>query len=335
MKLFFRNTTFVFGFVGLLILSWIFIHVLALLGIFLAFLYPLWWVLLPKYNLCLMCRVRTEGSWCPLCKQKVTHVSGQHIPYLSSALINSSIVMVFALVSIGLVFLESKTLTSSGILPPPSTITFAIPDKNKYGLGEIFPLKLQINNIETPINVVQADIAFDPSKLEVVDVSTKDSFASIFIQKEIDNERGFARLTGGLPNPGYQKNSGLFGTVYFKAKAVGPVTVKFLPSTLALANDGRGTNVLKNVSDVSYLIVPQKISITSLSKVLGAATEKGTNGTQMIFYDDNSVLAADTSAAKDKVQLQNAQKGVGWVIVSLNELAGFDKLVFSFWSKFF
>lgn len=279
--------------------------------------------------------MRKEGSWCPLCKQKVTHVRGQHVPHFYSALINSIIILIFTLISIGLILLESRVLMASGILPPPSTITFAIPDKNKYGLGEIFPLKLQINNIETPINVVQADIAFDPSKLEVVDVSTKDSFASIFIQKEIDNERGFARLTGGLPNPGYQKSSGLFGTVYFKAKAVGPVTVKFLPSTLALANDGRGTNVLKNVSDVSYLIVPQKISITSLSKVLGAATEKGTNGTQMIFYDDNSVLAADTSAAKDKVKLQNAQKGIGWVIVPLNELAGFDRLVFSFWSKFF
>lgn len=64
-----------------------------------------------------------------------------------------------------------------------------------------------------------------------------------------------------------------------------------------LANDGRGTNVLKDLASVSYLILPEKISeeeeelqknITFSSNVLGESTDN----TQMRFYEEGSVLGA-------------------------------------------
>ena len=90
-----------------------------------------------------------------------------------------------------------------------------------------------------PINAIQADLGFNPEKVEVVDISTQNSFANIFIQKEINNETGYARLTGGLPNPGFFSDRGIFGTVFFRGKQPGVVKIDFLPSSMVLANDGR------------------------------------------------------------------------------------------------
>src|SRR6185437_8354598 len=62
-------------------------------------------------------------------------------------------------------------------------------------------------------------LGFNPAKVEVVGVSTQDSFAKIFIQKTIDNTSGYVRLTGGIPNPGWAGTNGLFETIYLKAKS--------------------------------------------------------------------------------------------------------------------
>jgi hypothetical protein len=62
-----------------------------------------------------------------------------------------------------------------------------------------------------------------------------------------------------------------------------------------LANDGKGSDILKSLSPVSYLILPERISpeeekaqstrLTDKS-VLGVSSE----GAQMKFYDENEVL---------------------------------------------
>ena len=161
--------------------------------------------------------------------------------------------------------------------------SFVIPSKGQYKLGEIFPMNIEVDNIKNPINVIQADLKFDPKKIEVVNISTKNSFANIFVQKENNNTEGYVRLTGGLANPGWSGAHGLFGTVYFRAKQSGLVTIVYLPTSLVLANDGQGTNLLKTLPSVSYLILPDKLSteeeeaqtkFISKENVLGASTQK-------------------------------------------------------------
>ncbi len=163
------------------------------------------------------------------------------------------------------------------------TASFVIPPKGQYKLGEIFSMNIEVDNLKNSINAIQADLKFDPKKIEVVNISTKNSFANIFIQKESNNTKGYVRLTGGLPNPGWRGARGLFGTVYFKAKQSGLVTIAYLPTSLVLANDGHGTNLLKSRPSVSYLILPDKLSLEeektqtkfiSKENVLGASTQK-------------------------------------------------------------
>ncbi len=222
-------------------------------------------------------------------------------------------IFVISLLSIAFVYGETLLVRKTGLISTPKTVNFVIPSKGQYRLGEIFPMKIEIAGIETPINAVQADLGFDSNKLEVTYISTKGSFAEIFIQKEINNEAGFARLTGGLPNPGFFSDRGLFGTVYFKAKQPGLVVIEFLPSSLVLANNSEGTNVLKKLDQVSYLILPEEISeeekhlqrdFTNMtSGVLGIEHD----ATQLTFFEDNQVLGAQQDKTDDFMPEENTQ----------------------------
>ena len=303
--------------IAFILASWFLVHLLAIFGAFLALAYPLWWLLNLKRFPCLWCRIK---------KTKECN--------FSHSFLDAGLILVFTLVSFGLVFGESKILFKMGFPPTPKTVSFVIPPKGQYRLGEIFPLKIEIAGIKVPVNAIQADLGFNPERLEVEEISTQDSFANIFVQKEINNEAGWARLTGGLPNPGFVSDHGLFGTVYFKGKNPGVTKIEFLPSSMVLANDGRGTNVLKELSAVSYLILPEKISqeeeemqktIVLKSAVMGAKTEE----TQMKFYEEEKVLGEQVGQEIEREKKFDLGK------LFLEFLEKIDRAILSFWARIF
>lgn len=321
--------------IAIIIFSWILVHLLAVFGVLLAFVYPILWLLVPKQVFCLLCHADIKGSYCHFCRRPIEKSAGISSPKdLRSAIYNGFLILVFTAVSIGLVFGESQLLSSVGFPPTPKTASFIIPPKGQYRLGEIFPMKIEIDNIKNPINAVQADIGFEPQKLEVVDVSTQDSFADIFIQKEINNDGGWVRLTGGLPNPGFYGTHGVFGTVYFTGKTPGLIKIEFLPSSMILANDGKGTNILKDLPSVSYLILPEKISKEEeeiQKKLISQATVSGesTDNIQMKFYDEGSVLGTSIEKEIKKEQQLNPVK------TTLDILEKTDRFILSQWEKAF
>lgn len=302
--------------VAFILASWFLVHLLAVFGVFLALAYPIWWVLDFKRFPCLWCRIKKQQE----CQ-------------FSHSFLDAGLILVFTFVSFGLVFAESKILFKMGFPPTPKTVTFVIPSKGQYRLGEIFPLKIEIAGIKVPINAVQADLGFNPERLEVADISTQDSFASIFIQKEINNEVGYARLTGGLPNPGFFSDHGLFGTVYFKGKSSGVTKIEFLPSSMVLANDGRGTNVLRELAAVSYLILPEKISSQEeemqKSVILGSVMGEKTDETQMKFYEEEKVLGEQIEKEIRKEKEFNLLK------LFLEILEAVDRIILSLWDRVF
>lgn len=299
MKQFFKGIRIIILVICVVVFSWVVIHFLAIFGVFLAIAYPILWLIAPRQTPCLLCRAQPEGTKCSLCRRKIVKKETTSPRNLLSAILNGLLILFFAVISMGVVYGESFVLSNLGYPAVPKTATFAIPTKGQYRIGEIFPMKIEIADIQKPVNAIQADLGFDPTKVEVVEVSTKDSFANIFIQKEIDNTGGWARLTGGLPNPGFSGDHGLFGTIYFRAKSSGLIKIGFLPTSMVLANDSKGTNILKDLPSVSYLILPEKISeeeakdqqkLTVNTNVLGISTPSG----QLVFYDEKSVLAAHT-----------------------------------------
>jgi len=325
--------------VAFILLSWLLIHIFAVFGIFLSFAYPLWWLFAPKQITCFFCRSKADREICPLCHKTIDKNKSVSPKNLSSAIFNGMLILIFWVVSAGVVFGESQILFRLGFPPTPKTVWFNIPPKGQYRLGEIFSMPIEIAGVKKPINAVQADLSFDPKRLEAVEVSTKDSFANIFVQKEVNNKVGFTRLIGGLPDPGFFSDRGLLGSVYFKGKIPGIVKVEFLPSSLVLANDGRGTNVLKELASASFLILPDKLSLEEEKKqevilapvVLGEQSEgkQSTESTQMIFYEENKVLGTKIS--------QEIEKGrkfdLGRTLLGLLEEV--DRFILSFWQSLF
>lgn len=319
----------------LIIASYLLIHLFAFLGVFIAFAYPLWWILMPRQTPCFLCQAMAEGDKCPFCQRLVTREEQTGPKNLKSAVANGALILVFSVISIALVYSESQILINFGFFPAAKTVSFVIPTKGQYRLGEIFPMKIEIAGNKTQINAVQADIGFEPSKLKVEDVSTEDSFANIFIQKEINNEGGYVRLTGGLPNPGFVDDRGVFGTVFFKALSPGLVKVNYLPSSMVLANDKRGTNVLKNLASISYLILPERMSpeeeklqkqIDLTSPVPGETTDES----QMIFYEEEKRVLGEENVGQvvEKVKINIFS-------VLINILGSIDRAIINLWQNIF
>jgi len=320
--------------ISFLLASWLVVHLLAVFGVFLVIAYPIWWLFFPKKTICFYCRIKNEGEFCPFCRRRIDKANGIFPETLRSAVFNGGLILIFSLFSIGFVFTESRVLNLLGFPPTPKTVSFVIPTTGQYRLGQVFPMKIEITGIKKPINIIQADISFDPKILEVREISTNDSFANIFVQKEINNQVGFARLAGGLPNPGFSGERGIFGTVYFKGKSPGVVKVDFSSSSKVLANDGRGSNTLKDLASVSYLILPEEISETEKEEqetILqpGVLGEFSGEETQMEFYEEEKILGAQIDQEIEKEKKFN----LGKILPELLERA--DRAILFFWGKIF
>lgn len=318
---------------GLIIGSWILIHVLAIAGVFVAVAKPFWWLFFPEISICFVCRAKDVGEWCNACHKKVT--KDWRIHSFRSVIINSLIILALSIAAIGLVWLETKGLQAAGIVSfRKKTVSFTIPDRLQYRLGEVFPMKLELTGVEEPVNVIQADLNFNPQNLEVAMIDTSGSLANVFIQKEMNNEVGYVRLTGGLPSPGFKGERGLFGTVFFKGKQPGLAKVEYLPTSMVLANDGRGTNVMKNLSAVTYLILAEPISekeseqqsVLLSQKVLGESTD---GVMRLDFSNETQVLGIETELKQsEKILGEQIQSGKTAFWQVIHEL---DQKILSGW----
>lgn len=298
-------------------ISWIAAHFYALTGIFIALGYPVAWLISPQSVICFSCRTCKPGETCELCRKKTSRNERPFPKNIRSIALNSAILMALAILSIALVIVEMEVLNRFGFTGAKKTARVIIPTQHQYRLGEIFPLALEVTGIETPINAVQIDLGFDADYLQIIEVDKSDSFASIFVQEEINNDFGFFRLSGGLPNPGFGEPQGKFATVYFQTLKPGATEVEFLPSSIILANDGRGTNVLKEMNNIGYIILPEKVSEGQNDSIMASLQEKAdirvlgersdTNvGTKLDFTTQTQVLGESTTAS-DSSEEDNLQ----------------------------
>jgi hypothetical protein len=303
-----------------IIISWIIIHLLAIFGVFLSFGYLISWLLFPEF---------VHGILRQLSKRGAESKEILPPPNFKKALANAGLILLLSILSMGLIFIEGKLILSLDLFPTQKTVSFIIPPKGQYRIDEIFPMRIEISGIKVPINAVQVDVGFPIDRLEVANISTQESFAEVFIQKDINNKEGWARLTGGIPNPGYQSEKGVFGTFYFKGKQPGLAKVEFLPSSMVLANDGKGSNVLKDFGSTSFLILPEEVSeeekelqtVFLQEQVLGEQTDE----TKLKFYEEGKILG-------EKIEEKSEPKQKMFIVPLIKFI---DQAIFSFWGSIY
>jgi len=324
-----------FKFVSITLSSWLLVHVLAIFGGFIAFAYPIWWYLSPENTVCLVCHAGKEQKWCSFCRRAIskTQLSPKSI---RSAFLNGILILFFSVISGLVVYAEYALITTYNPSLTGKSASFLVPSSNnKHKIGEIFPMEVFVEGIKTPINTVQIDLSFDPSTLEAIKISTDDSFATVFIDKVINNEVGYTRLTGGLPNPGYDQSKGYFGTVYFKGKIPGVALVEFLPTSVVLANNGRGTNVLKTLGTASFLILPETVSPEETAsqevKLNPLVLGESTDNTKLYLYEENDILGTQSESTMEEVDV--SEQSI--FTLFLDVLHKVDELIISFWKNIF
>jgi hypothetical protein len=244
-------TTFIY--VGLI---WLIIHFFAVFGLIITVAYIAGCVFIPKRIPCIFCYIQKDLTYCPVCKKTTDKSEGTTPNSFKSIFFNALLLLGLFVISVGFIFIEHRILTALGVGSTKKTVQFIFEDNAQYKVGQVFPVSINLSNIQTDINAFQADLKYDPNILEVIRIDMQNSFATIIVQKEINNNLGYIRFSGGIPNPGYNNPQAHAGTVYFRGKSPSATEVSVLPTSMVLANDGKGTNVLKSFSHKSYLILP-------------------------------------------------------------------------------
>lgn len=130
------------------------------------------------------------------------------------------------------------------------------PNSGSFSIGATFDVSIFVNTGGESINTVEANIKFDPKKIQVANSAAGKSFISIWAaQPSYSNAEGFIKFQGGVPSPGINTSSGLISTVTFRAVAPGKASIEFLSSSKVLLNDGMGTDILTSKSKALYNII--------------------------------------------------------------------------------
>jgi hypothetical protein len=160
-------------------------------------------------------------------------------------------------------FVFGTTLHSyaANLVITPSSVTTKV--------GKTFTVDLTVNNNIDAINAASAKITFPKDALQVVSVSKKGSFISLWAEEpSFSNEKGTVSLEGVALNPGFNKATGKVLSITFKALQAGNVSISVVSGSV-LANDGNATDVLK------------------------------TTGSAFVYVDEEGAKASEVAAVKE------------------------------------
>ncbi len=141
------------------------------------------------------------------------------------------------------------------------------PASGAYSKGGSFSVGIYVSSPDQALNAVSATIKFPKDTLQVVSVSKSGSIIDFWAQEpSFSNTTGEVSLEGVALTPGYQGNSGKVLMINFKGKNTGVANITMVNSSV-LANDGIGTNILKNVGNATFTIKEIEVKDPEIIKI--------------------------------------------------------------------
>jgi len=129
------------------------------------------------------------------------------------------------------------------------------PSSGSFLVGSTFTVSIFINTEGNEINVVQTELKFPPSVLQITAPTAGTSLITEWITPpSYSNERGIINFQGGIPG-GISTSAGLISSVTFRAITSGTAKIEFTESSKVLLNDAKGTNILTSAIDAKYQIL--------------------------------------------------------------------------------
>ena len=128
------------------------------------------------------------------------------------------------------------------------------PQSGSYAVGSTLVVTIYVSSPDQAINAASGIISFPSDKLQVVSLSKEGSVFNLWVQEPLfSNAAGTVNFEGIVLNPGFIGQSGKIVSITFRVKAAGTAPVTFLSGS-ALANDGKGTNMLTDMGNASFQI---------------------------------------------------------------------------------
>ncbi len=133
------------------------------------------------------------------------------------------------------------------------------PSSGSYRTGTTLSIAVYATSEEQAMNAVSGIITFSKDKIEITSLSKDGSILNLWVQEpSFSNEAGKVNFEGIALNPGFTGKAGKLITINFKTKGTGDASFTF-SSAQVLANDGKGTGILKNLG-VASLILSSSLS---------------------------------------------------------------------------
>lgn len=168
----------------------------------------------------------------------------------------------------------------------PSTVSRTV--------GNTFVISVFVSSPVAAINGASGVVSFPTNTLEVVSVSKTNSVMNLWVQEpSFSNAQGTINFEGITLNPGFTGNQGTVIAITFRAKSAGVAALTFNSGSI-LANDGAGTNVLKNLGSANFSIqsgtteVSETISTTPVSAGTGPTITSTTHPDKAKWYSNNT-----------------------------------------------
>lgn len=125
------------------------------------------------------------------------------------------------------------------------------PNQMSLSSNQVFTVAIKLNTHDEEINTVTANLSYPADLLELLELDTQNSFATIWFEKETTIP-GSVKITGSLPTPGF-KGQATFALLEFKTKKQGEARVNFTTSA-AVFRDRDSLNILGQTAEGVYLI---------------------------------------------------------------------------------
>lgn len=156
----------------------------------------------------------------------------------------------------------------SPLIADAASLSF-YPASGSHPVGSSFTVGVYVASSDQAMNAASGVISFPTGMLEVVSVSKSGSIFTIWADEpSYSNGAGTVSFEGLVPNPGFIGSSGKVITITFRVKSVGSPSLRF-SSGSALANDGRGTNILTGTGNALFTLgasVPVNIKAVDKEK---------------------------------------------------------------------
>ena len=165
---------------------------------------------------------------------------------------------------------------------------YILPSSKNLNIGENLNITVYVDSSDQAMNAVSFRISYPEDILRFVSLSKSGSIINLWVQ-EPQGGGGEVFAEGIVLNPGFTGKRGKILNVTFKALKSGKAEIRFVSGSV-LANDGLGTNILRNMMGGSYEIGRKIIEAPTISYLPTPKIFSPTHPDQTKWYNNNNPI---------------------------------------------